>query len=54
MSILRKKSLLIIDVLYDLEPTQHYDELFATLTIDPILHMVAKKSRLGRLCIYLY
>lgn len=35
MSILRQESLLSIDVLYDLEPTQRYDELFSTLTIDP-------------------
>ncbi|WP_416147930.1 transposase [Salipaludibacillus sp. HK11] len=48
MSILRQESLLSIDVLYDLEPTQRYDELFSTLTTGPIVLMVLKKSRLGR------
>lgn len=47
MSMIRQESLLSIDVLYDLEPTQRYDELFATISIVPILQVVGKKSRFG-------
>lgn len=35
-------------LLYDLEPTQRYDEIFSAIEINPILNVVAKKSHLGR------
>ncbi|MCZ2845462.1 MAG: transposase, partial [Candidatus Bathyarchaeota archaeon] len=48
MSIVRQESLFSIQILFDLEPTQRYDEIFSAIDINPILTVVAKKSRLGR------
>lgn len=42
MSMIRQESLLNIDVLYNLEPTQGYDDHFSTASIAPILQVVGK------------
>lgn len=48
MSIVRQESLFSMQILFDLEPTQRYDEIFSAIDIHPILAIVAKKSNLGR------
>ncbi|MBB5174426.1 transposase [Texcoconibacillus texcoconensis] len=48
MSIVRQESLFSIEVLYELEPTQRYDEVFSSINIAPMVNVVAKKSRFGR------
>lgn len=48
MPIIRQESLFSIQELYDLEPTQRFEAIFSTIDIDPILAVVAKKSRFGR------
>ncbi|GBF12650.1 IS1182 family transposase [Tepidibacillus sp. HK-1] len=48
MPIIRQESLFNIQELYDLEPTQRFEAIFSTIDIDPILAVVAKKSRFGR------
>ncbi|MDQ0258018.1 transposase, partial [Evansella vedderi] len=48
MSIVRQESLFSMQILFDLEPTQRYDEIFSAIDINPILIIVAKKSNLGR------
>ncbi|MDQ0253522.1 transposase, partial [Evansella vedderi] len=48
MSIVRQESLFSMQILFDLEPTQRYDEIFSAIDINPILSIVAKKSQLGR------
>ena len=48
MSIVRQESLFSMQNLFDLEPTQRYDEIFAALDINPILTIIAKKSHFGR------
>src|SRR5690554_5260575 len=48
MSIVRQESLFSMRILFDLEPTQRYDEIFSAIDIHPILNIVEKKSSLGR------
>ena len=48
MSIVRQESLFSMQILFDLEPTQRYDEIFSAIDIHPILNIVEKKSSLGR------
>ncbi len=48
MSIVRQESLFSMQFLFDLEPTQRYDEFFSAIDISPILTIVAKKSNFGR------
>ncbi|WP_391559527.1 transposase [Robertmurraya sp.] len=48
MSIVRQESLFSMQILFDLEPTHRYDEIFSAININPILNVVAKKSNLGR------
>lgn len=48
MPIIRQESLFDMQELYDLEPTQRYDEIFSTISIDPIVSVVAKQSNRGR------
>lgn len=48
MTIIRQGSLFDLQKLYDLEPTQRFEELFSTIDIDPIFALVTKKSNLGR------
>ncbi|MDQ0253747.1 hypothetical protein J2S74_001119 [Evansella vedderi] len=43
MSIVRQESLFSMQILFDLEPTQRYDEIFSAIDINPILTTVAKK-----------
>ncbi|WP_096190372.1 transposase [Evansella halocellulosilytica] len=47
-TIVRQESLLSIEALYELEPTQRYIELFSEINIAPVVNVVAKKSRFGR------
>lgn len=47
MAIIRQTCLLGIQELYDMEPTQKYDAIIATINLDKIYHAVTKKSRLG-------
>src|SRR5690625_7932615 len=47
MTIIRQTSLFGIQELYDMEPTQKYDAIIATINIEKIYHEVTKKSRLG-------
>ncbi|MDQ0258109.1 hypothetical protein J2S74_005574, partial [Evansella vedderi] len=37
MSIVRQVSLFSMQILFDLEPTQRYDEIFSAIDINPIL-----------------
>ncbi|GBF12464.1 hypothetical protein HK1_02530 [Tepidibacillus sp. HK-1] len=48
MPIIRQESLFSIQELYDLEPTQRFEAIFSTIGIDPILAVIAKKSRYDR------
>lgn len=48
MSIVRQESLFSMQILFELSPTQRYDEIFDTINIHPILAVVAKPSHLGR------
>ncbi|WP_257009838.1 transposase, partial [Evansella halocellulosilytica] len=48
MSIVRQESLFSMQILFDLEPTQRYDEIFSAINIHPLLTVVSKKSNLGR------
>lgn len=48
MSIIRQDCLFDMQELYDLEPTQRYNELFSAICIDPAVSVVMKKSRFGR------
>ena len=47
MTIIRQPSLFGIQELYDMEPTQKYDAIIATINLEKIYHAVTKKSRLG-------
>lgn len=47
MTIIRQPSLFGIQELYDMEPTQKYEEIISTIDLDKIYHAVTKKSRLG-------
>jgi len=47
MTIIRQPSLFGIQELYDMEPTQKYEEIISTINLDKIHHAVTKKSRLG-------
>src|SRR5690625_2496757 len=47
MTIIRQTSLFGIQELYDMEPTQKYDAIIATVNIEKMYHEVTKKSRLG-------
>lgn len=48
MSIVRQESLFSMQILFGLEPTQRYDEIFSAIDITPVLRIVEKKSNLGR------
>ncbi|MDQ0257081.1 transposase [Evansella vedderi] len=48
MYIVRQESLFSMQILFDLEPPQRYNEIFSAIDINPILTIVAKKSNLGR------
>lgn len=48
MSIVRQESLFSMQILFDLEPTQRYDEIFSAIDIHPLLRIVEKRSNLGR------
>lgn len=47
MTIIRQQSLFSIEELYELEPTQKYEEIMAAIDLDAIFHEIKKKSRLG-------
>ncbi|MCM3735211.1 transposase [Bacillus cytotoxicus] len=47
MSIIRQESLFDIQDLYDLEPTRRFEAIFSTLTIEPVLAVVSKRSIYG-------
>src|SRR5699024_4564557 len=47
MTIIRQPSLFGIQELYDMEPTQKYEEIISAIDLDSIYHKVTKKSRLG-------
>lgn len=47
MPIIRQESLFGIQDLYDLEPTRRFEAIFSTLTIEPILAAVSKRSIYG-------
>lgn len=47
MSIIRQGSLFDIQDLYDLEPSKRFESIFSTLTIEPVLAVVSKKSIYG-------
>ncbi|MEI3599250.1 IS1182 family transposase [Oceanobacillus sp. MO10714A] len=47
MTIIRQPSLFGIQELYDMEPTQKYEEIISTIDLDAIHRAVTKKSRLG-------
>lgn len=47
MSIIRQGSLFGLQELYDLEPTQRFEAVFAAIDIQPILQVVSKKSTYG-------
>ncbi|MDP7980796.1 transposase [Bacillus sp. WLY-B-L8] len=47
MPIIRQGSLFGIQDLYDLEPTRRFEAIFSTLTIEPILAVVSKRSIYG-------
>lgn len=47
MSIIRQGSLFDLQELYDLEPTQRFEAVFAAIDIQPILQVVSKKSAYG-------
>lgn len=48
MSIIRQESFFDITELYAMEPTQRFDAILSTINLDPIMTVVAKKSRYGR------
>src|SRR5699024_10062100 len=47
MTIIRQQSLFGIQELYDMEPTQKYEEIISAIDLHAIYQQVAKKSRLG-------
>lgn len=47
MTIIRQQSLFGIQELYDMEPTQQYQEIMSTLDLDTIFFAINKKSSLG-------
>src|SRR5699024_12598806 len=47
MTIIRQPSLFGIQEVYDMEPTQKYDTIIATINLEKIYHAVTKNSRLG-------
>ncbi|MED3038018.1 IS5/IS1182 family transposase [Bacillus thuringiensis] len=47
MPIIRQESLFDIQDLYDLEPTRRFEAIFSTLTIEPVLATVSKRSIYG-------
>lgn len=47
MTIIHQTSLFGIQELYDLEPTQKYQEIISTLDLDAVYYAVTKKSHLG-------
>lgn len=48
MTIVRQLCLFDMQELYDLEPTQRYNEIFSTTNIDSMVSVVAKQSNRGR------
>lgn len=47
MTIIRQQSLFSIEELYELEPTQKYEEIMDAIDLDGIFHEINKKSRIG-------
>ncbi|WP_301108055.1 transposase [Sporosarcina sp.] len=47
MTIIRQESLFGIQELYDMEPTQKYEEIMAAIDLDAIFFEINKKSRFG-------
>lgn len=47
MTIIRQQTLFSIEELYELEPTQKYEEIMDAIDLDGILHEINKKSRIG-------
>src|SRR5690625_4055362 len=47
MTIIRQPSLFGIQELYDMEPTQKYEEIISAIDLDSLHHKVTKKSRFG-------
>lgn len=47
MTIIRQQSLFSIEELYEMEPTQKYEEIMAAIYLDAIFHEINKKSHLG-------
>lgn len=47
MTIIRQQSLFSIEELYELEPTQKYEEIMDAIDLDRIFHEINKKSRIG-------
>src|SRR5699024_5448470 len=47
MTIIRQPSLFSIQELYDMEPTQKYDEIISAIDMDAIYYEISKKTRLG-------
>lgn len=47
MTIIRQQSLFSIEELYEMEPTQKYEEIMAAIDLDVIYYEINKKSHLG-------
>ena len=47
MTIIRQQSLFRIEELYEMEPTQIYEEIMAPIDLDIIFYEINKKSHLG-------
>ncbi len=47
MTIIRQQSLFSIEELYEMEPTQKYEEIMDAIYLDAIFHEINKKSHLG-------
>lgn len=47
MTIIRQQSLFSIEELYEMEPTQKYEEIMAAIDLDTIFYEINKKSRFG-------
>ncbi|WP_121603749.1 transposase [Virgibacillus sp. Bac332] len=47
MSIIRQQSLFDIHELYEMEPTHHFEAVFSTINLDPILNLFDKPNKVG-------
>lgn len=47
MTIIRQQTLFSIEELYEMEPTQKYEEIMAAIDLDTIFYEINKKSHLG-------